>query len=382
VGERVDGHRLLWRAEPLGASTFMHVRSEASPEVFALDVDLPAGARLVRPSPDEAVQVRRGEALLAVISTPAAWDADGEPVAVDLRVEGDRLELTVRHRAADVLYPLLVDPSVLERYQWSDQHGDDFYGGWESRPRGDSRWDLFGGKGPQGFGLYIRRDVGHGTQDYANGDSATWELFAPGRSWISWASFQHMTHDRAPGPDTCLEWELRRRDRVRAVGNENCHVFHDETVNLEDRAGADSYHYAPSSLRGGSLALELWMRGAGPRSSFLGYAGAAAVIYNDDDRPTVLHRAAQVDQRPQRHHQGRRLRPRPRPALPASPSRRRPAMERRPRDRRALPPQALPARLRQRHDATDHRDQGRRPASGRGRPSAGRGGRGGRDAPS
>jgi hypothetical protein len=123
-------------ALPRGAAVMLQLRSEDAPESATLDFDLPAGAslRLTRgggrdggPRGDgaSAEVVRNGE-VIATISAPAAWDADGEPVPVSYELEGDQLTIETPHRGGDWRYPLLVDPYIQENFLWhssgSDRH--------------------------------------------------------------------------------------------------------------------------------------------------------------------------------------------------------------------------------------------------------------------
>jgi RHS repeat-associated protein len=112
---------------PGGFETFAVLRSPASPERIALDVELPRGAEL-RQLPGGAAAVFRGGERVATVSAPVANDADGRPVAVDMAAEGSQLSLSVAHRDADVRYPLLVDPEIVEEWDWE--------GYWDEAPNG------------------------------------------------------------------------------------------------------------------------------------------------------------------------------------------------------------------------------------------------------
>lgn len=105
-----------------GVETFWTLRSIDAPEQLELRVGLPAGAvlraragDLGRPSPGGA-EVMAGAERLASIAEPSAFDADGAPVDVTMRVENGALVLSVPHRSADVAYPVLVDPVITEEY--------------------------------------------------------------------------------------------------------------------------------------------------------------------------------------------------------------------------------------------------------------------------
>jgi RHS repeat-associated protein len=99
---------------PLGVETFVHLRSERSPERVRMPFDLPRGARLIDdPRRDGGFRVMRSGATLVAIDPPFATDADGASVPMQAALEGgSTLVLSVSHRAADVTYPILVDPSI------------------------------------------------------------------------------------------------------------------------------------------------------------------------------------------------------------------------------------------------------------------------------
>jgi hypothetical protein len=115
---------------PGGVQTFHQLRSERSPERLDLRFALPAGATIVQPA-DEfgGLRIIRGAEVLASLSAPAAWDAEGAAVPVDYEVSGQVVTLRVDHRAGDFAYPLLVDPEVVEDFRrWDTNLALDFNG--------------------------------------------------------------------------------------------------------------------------------------------------------------------------------------------------------------------------------------------------------------
>ncbi|MDQ5809027.1 MAG: hypothetical protein M3320_10150, partial [Actinomycetota bacterium] len=83
------------------------------------------------------VAIVRGRQVVATISAPRAWDAAGRAVPASMRIDGDELVVRVRHRAAGVRHPVLVDPALEEVF--SDFDG---YNGWASdvpQTTGESR---------------------------------------------------------------------------------------------------------------------------------------------------------------------------------------------------------------------------------------------------
>ena len=117
---------------PAGAELGWQLRSPASPERLTLDVDLPAGAvlrgaRTDRPIPGDppsALEIAKGDAAIAYIQPPNAYDADGVLVPSDAMIEGDRIVVTVKHRDGEYRYPLFVDPEV----QINDYNGSNWRG--------------------------------------------------------------------------------------------------------------------------------------------------------------------------------------------------------------------------------------------------------------
>jgi len=84
-----------------GLDTYGVVRSAKGPEALVLRFDLPAGGALVEHSDPEGttVALTRDGKPLASIAPPQAQDAQGVPVPVSYKVEGDRLVVRVTHRS-------------------------------------------------------------------------------------------------------------------------------------------------------------------------------------------------------------------------------------------------------------------------------------------
>lgn len=87
------------RPTPGGAEFYAQLRSTASPERLRYRVRLPQGAS-VRATGDGGAEVLRDDERLGQITRPLAWDADDEPVPVDMSVVGDELVVEVPHRIA------------------------------------------------------------------------------------------------------------------------------------------------------------------------------------------------------------------------------------------------------------------------------------------
>jgi hypothetical protein len=99
-----------------GVETFTQLRSAASPTSQTFHLDLPDGAQL-RPTEEGGADVVRGEEVLLAINPPTATDAAMQSQPVAMEVSGDSLTLTVSP-ATDAAYPILVDPTMFEPYNW------------------------------------------------------------------------------------------------------------------------------------------------------------------------------------------------------------------------------------------------------------------------
>jgi hypothetical protein len=141
---------------PTGVETFWQLRSPKSPESLTLRLDLPPGERLamVQPSPRPAwaapavIGVMRGNDRIATILPPGATDAQQAGVPTSYEIEGsDKLVVRVGHRAADVAYPILVDP-VFEYYSGTN------FPNWYFTSNEPAGW-FFTGTGNDGAGLYV-----------------------------------------------------------------------------------------------------------------------------------------------------------------------------------------------------------------------------------
>ena len=163
---------------PGGFQTFAQLRSAASPEALAFDVDMPAGAKLESGPSGTAEVVLAGDRLVA-IGAPIGFDADGAAVPVTLDVDGSRLTLEVSHRSGDFHYPLLIDPAYTEEeWEWFENPSP-ASDGWQTATNSpgkfdaaalflESRWD---------GGLYTFTRDG----EYVNwGDYSDWRFDPPG----------------------------------------------------------------------------------------------------------------------------------------------------------------------------------------------------------
>jgi hypothetical protein len=174
-----------------GAETFLQLRSEASPEDFVFDLDLPAGASLVegdsagRETANAAESTTSAGDPLLMVNEPLAWDAVGQPVELELEVDGGELRLVVAHRGAGLAYPLMVDPwynapTQSSFHGWTPEQTYPAHGyGW------GASWLPLYNESSQGLPyLQMRGDAQFYFPPwvglYYNGDYAAWKLKAPG----------------------------------------------------------------------------------------------------------------------------------------------------------------------------------------------------------
>ncbi|MGN6254253.1 MAG: DUF6531 domain-containing protein [Solirubrobacterales bacterium] len=99
-----------------GAEIFDVLRSESSPQSVRFHLGLPAGAQLQAASGGGAEIIAADGSIVAEIPTPRAVDAQGQVLPVSLEVEGDTLALGVQHQGAEVAYPILLDPEVVDNW--------------------------------------------------------------------------------------------------------------------------------------------------------------------------------------------------------------------------------------------------------------------------
>lgn len=109
-----------------GSEIFIQVRSADSPESFALDLDMPAGATLQSAPGGGAEIIGIDGVAIAAIEPPSAVDAANQPVEVEYAIAGDQLTVEVAHRDAEALYPIMVDP-IIDVYNWGSEGNYDFW---------------------------------------------------------------------------------------------------------------------------------------------------------------------------------------------------------------------------------------------------------------
>ncbi len=198
---------IVVRPEVTGFSVHIHVRSEDGPEHYTLNLHADEGVTLRPDHAADVIELRRGGEVIGHVTAPVAQDADGRPVALRWRLEGERLEVDVPHRDRDYAYPLLIDPDVTESFEWerygADNAGGNF-AGWTEGGTGafaNHRWAGGGSAAWLGAGLYIR-NLGV-THYYSAGQSGWYAWRAPGYARLTSVEWNLFEHDKAQG--TCME---------------------------------------------------------------------------------------------------------------------------------------------------------------------------------
>ena len=116
--------------------------------------------------------------------------------------------VTVAHRDADVRYPILLDPTILEDHGfWFSSTGIDLTGWMYTNPSG--HFPYFYGAAYLGNGLYI---YNRGSRPFNAGDYANWYFNAPGTSRIVRADFGYVKHE--PQTTGTLARALQRRPHL------------------------------------------------------------------------------------------------------------------------------------------------------------------------
>jgi RHS repeat-associated protein len=166
----------LVKPTPDGFELDSLLRSSASPARLYFRVGVPAGARVVR-GLDGLLGVMDGSKLLAVVSVPAAVDAEGTSVRLSTRVLGDVIEVALADPAGDYRYPLDIDPTVEENVEDKGIILSETWGFTSNAP------ELFWGEiDEQGVDELERREATHETP--AAGDFGTFFYRTQGESKI------------------------------------------------------------------------------------------------------------------------------------------------------------------------------------------------------
>lgn len=288
-----------------GVQAAWQLRSVDSPEQLELAFDLPPGAELRMsapsggPGPMGAIEVVRDGERLATVSVPVAWDADQEPVPLSFAVEGSTLVVSVPHRGGDWLYPLIVDPTVVEDQRYWRTNSSLDLTGWTytENPSGASRWHWYYGDAWMGRGQYT-----YGTSSwFGNGEYGALRFPAPGDSYVYAAEFSYVRH--APDWQTLVSegfwsgstWQSGWASNQGGwpPGSSTLTPNYSPTSNSGTMDYTTTMHcvsgsncLASAGANGNEARMALWTGGAGNRTDLQAYLGGAAVWLNDRNAPS------------------------------------------------------------------------------------------------
>jgi hypothetical protein len=185
-----------------GANIEWQLRSEDSPESLALGVNLPDRAALVSKG-DGSVAVERAGIEVAIVGTPAAFDADGVTVPASLRQAGDHVIVDVRHRAGDFHYPIVVDPAVVLDQAWQGGENGVGWNSFENTTGASTTFSMFFNTSNLGKGYYVRRRA---NLAYGLGNYGQWEYHSIRNAYLSHVDFRIWNHENANTNSTTGIW--------------------------------------------------------------------------------------------------------------------------------------------------------------------------------
>lgn len=276
----------LAAAMPFGVELFTQIRSAASPELHAFQVDLPPGAALRKRG--RGAEVVRGRDRLGVVNPPLAWDAEDRPVPVRLSITRDRLRLVVPHRNADVAYPVMVDPLIENFQHWRSDPNVDWLYWWFDAPSGFN-WDR---EGAWGRGAYLVTNGMDGA-DYPHTWSSYARFAAPGDAYVYAAEFNLLRHEPPSGGPMCVSAGIHSgatNDWESPVWTQ-CGYFWDQGYGTCVNGGGS---YPDCNEGSGSppneMRLQYWAFYPGPRGAYgVANMGGALVKISDRNAPSVQH---------------------------------------------------------------------------------------------
>lgn len=295
---------------PTGVDLGAQLRSPESPERFRWRIELPAGARLRLSTTAPGAEIIAADGTkLAHITAPVAWDADDQEVESTLAVEGAELVVGVAHRQADVRYPVMLDPTILEdaAHWYANEAVPVDLSGWAWTDPG-KHFGYFYGAAYLGNGLYTynRASTAFNAGDYAN-----WYFNAPGTSRIVRAEFGYVKHE----PQTSGTWAAPHNDDRSYQGIWSYEDGRYETgtwCDLGESSGtcgaspfstygalhyATKTHFGLESTPGNAAIFGTSVYYAGAHAPFTNFLGSATVWIEDVDAPAVSEDNGLSDER-------------------------------------------------------------------------------------
>jgi streptogramin lyase len=100
---------------PRGFQLDAALRSSESPQKLYFRIDGPQGSKLIENSGSGTIQVVSGGDTIATVAPPSAQDSAETNVPASMHLDGHTLVVDVAHRSGSYLYPIEVDPEVLDK---------------------------------------------------------------------------------------------------------------------------------------------------------------------------------------------------------------------------------------------------------------------------
>lgn len=255
------------RPTPQGFESFAILRSAASPEDYSYRLVLPDSARAVQTATD-GIKVLKGADVIATIAPAFARDADGFPVAVTEALSGDVLTLHVAHQNSASAYPITLDPSVSDTYNWP---GGDNYLMWDNGGPHAGFYYQNGCGYYLGCGVYIVDNTG--AYSYPDTDGGQWRYTVPGYPESQVTSLTASGYLDLVGNLVCVRYGIA------VVGS--------WTAQNLDCGGAGSKSASLSASGGNFAYFQVYMWGAGTRL-FGAVTNSATVGVTDSTQPSVV----------------------------------------------------------------------------------------------
>jgi hypothetical protein len=264
---------------PWGVQLLGHLRSVDSPEDVRLRLVLPAGVRAEGPGAQGEIALKRGAEVLAQVSPPLVYDADGVGVPASYSLDGDMLTVHVAHREADVRYPLVLDPVVVENQQYWNSNAALDHAGWTPLPAASDGWfDNYYANSYFGWGLYTKNCC---NTTYPGGQQAWWQFGAPGTtSFVYAAEFDLMSTSMQ---NSCLNVGVWPRSGPAEASWGTCGNVSQVNQLVCVQSGCPT---GSGSLGNRAIFLTT-MSGTGYRDFVATYFGGAVVYLNDSTPPTA-----------------------------------------------------------------------------------------------
>lgn len=287
-----------------GVELFAVLRSEDSPEAIDLHIGGDGVSVQTAANPAHGLEVVRDGDVVGRIGRLVAVDADGASVPTSMVVDGTRVRLEVRHRDADVLYPVLADPpySVTEVYNWEcptapcDSEPGAWNGrtGWFFEQNAPLRINVLGFQtsGWLGPGRYAEhRSSG---VSFSSGEFAYWRFPAPGTMRVVRTSLQSSLAS-ASGTNACLfagvsAWNTAGQFYWEALDTSMCGEGEPGTCCGEEYLNRTHTFTVPGGLDNNVLS-GIHFPDTRARSYFAHHLGYALIELRDDEHPTLATNA-------------------------------------------------------------------------------------------